>query len=580
MGEVYLAHDSKLNRKVALKFLSKELDQKADFRKRFTREAQAAAKLNHPNIVTVHEVGEFEKRPYIAMSYVKGDSLSHLKDLRKFSIPEIIDIGIQIAEGLSVAHGNGITHRDLKPANIIIEEKGKVQILDFGLAISQDASDVESTLSKLTDIGAVAGTVPYMSPEQLKGQPVDHLTDIFALGVILYELVSGDRPFGGKSAAEISSSILRDQPRLISEIRIDIPYDLERIIGRCLQKDPNRRIQSALDVKNELLELQSADFREAPDLSRKKNSDRNKTEVLESQFILTAELVRQLENRLPQMVGGELTYTYNTVESDTLVIYLAPWGLEPLASADEVLAGLPCRAVAPIIYGWNSDAKFRPALSVDDHSTILRSFFKHRLENFGSKRVVIVGFSSSADHISRMITSPVGIGVPLDGAIIIGCNLDISTCFVSSVFAEMDTSTESGILESINKVGKTASSIHDWILTQNYLLAIVQKFGKNMEPVKRFARDIVEPFKVKDSDQFPKWYRAVIDKVPVVQFVFSTDDSPALDRILKRHLEENILGDNYSEKTIGRMELAHIQTGHPNVVIELVKKFLAKFGKS
>lgn len=182
MGEVYLAEDTELNRQVALKFLAAHLCQDADCRARFKREAQAAAKLDHPNIVTVYEVGEHQGRPFFAMQHVEGQSLKEYAHQQELSIPQILETGIQIAEGLQAAHEKGVTHRDIKPANVLIDSHGRARILDFGLASV-------AGVDHLTKTGSTLGTIGYMSPEQVRGDQVDHRTDIFSLGVVLYEMI-------------------------------------------------------------------------------------------------------------------------------------------------------------------------------------------------------------------------------------------------------------------------------------------------------------------------------------------------------------------------------------------------------
>ncbi|MFW9817428.1 MAG: serine/threonine protein kinase, partial [Candidatus Thorarchaeota archaeon] len=194
MGEVYLAEDTELDRKVALKFLPQHLCQDEDCRARFKREAQAAAKLDHPNIVTVHEVGEYNGRPYFAMAHVEGQSLKEYSSGKELSIEHILELGIQICEGLQAAHDKGITHRDIKPSNILIDSYGRARIVDLGLAsvVGKD---------QLTKTGSTLGTIGYMSPEQVRGKEMDHRTDLFLLGVVLYELISGRTPFEKENEA-------------------------------------------------------------------------------------------------------------------------------------------------------------------------------------------------------------------------------------------------------------------------------------------------------------------------------------------------------------------------------------------
>jgi serine/threonine protein kinase/tetratricopeptide (TPR) repeat protein len=248
MGEVYLAEDTKLSRKVALKFLPPHLCQDEDCRTRFKREAQAAAVLEHPNIVTIHEVGEYQGRPYIVMQYVKGQSLQDVIKHKTLTSDTIVDLGIQICEGLGKAHQAGIIHRDIKPSNICLDADGRPKLVDFGLATIKGTE-------RLTRAGSTLGTIAYMSPEQIQGKEVDHRSDLFSLGVVLYELIAGRRPFVGETEGAILNSIQNDTPEPLERYKANVPIELQRIISKLLEKDPSLRYQSAADVISDLKKL-------------------------------------------------------------------------------------------------------------------------------------------------------------------------------------------------------------------------------------------------------------------------------------------------------------------------------------
>jgi serine/threonine protein kinase/TolB-like protein/Flp pilus assembly protein TadD len=257
MGEVYLAEDGKLGRRVALKVLPADTAGDPDRLERFTREARAIAALNHPNIVTIYGVEETEGAHFITMELVEGESLDRLIPEGGLPLGRLFDIAVPLADALHAAHEKGITHRDLKPANVMLTTDGRVKVLDFGLAkfaAAEPAPDAETVLPtrSLTREGVVVGTVPYMSPEQLQEKQVDHRSDIFSLGILLYEMATGRRPFGGASSADLITAILRDTPPAVNELKLELPRHLGRIIRHCLEKEPDRRIQSALDVRNEL----------------------------------------------------------------------------------------------------------------------------------------------------------------------------------------------------------------------------------------------------------------------------------------------------------------------------------------
>jgi serine/threonine protein kinase/Flp pilus assembly protein TadD len=242
MSEVYLAEDLKLERKVAIKFLPQHLTKERENVERFEREAKAAAALNHHNIITIHEISEFDSQIFIVMEYVDGKTLRELIDTNyQFPITNYDDIITQIAEGLSKAHQAGIVHRDIKPENILVDNDGRVKILDFGLAKLKD-------VSKLTKETSTLGTIHYMSPEQLQGKDVDQRSDIWSLGVVLYEMLTGEVPFQGSYEQAVMYSILNEEPATIKSIFSDIPEYLNSMIGKVLQKKPANRFQSTEEL--------------------------------------------------------------------------------------------------------------------------------------------------------------------------------------------------------------------------------------------------------------------------------------------------------------------------------------------
>jgi eukaryotic-like serine/threonine-protein kinase len=257
MGVVYRARDQRLNRDVAFKVLPAELAADAGRLARFEREARALAALSHPHIVTIHSVEEAEGVRFLTMELVEGETLDRQIFPGGMPLERFLDVAIPLAEALAAAHDRGVLHRDLKPANVMVTQEGRVKVLDFGLAKLADApvGDQMETLEKLTREGRMIGTPPYMPPEQLQGSPVDARSDLFSLGVVFYEMATGRRPFSGESAAELLSSILRDEPVPVTELRPDLPRQLGRILRHCLAKDPERRFQSARDLRNELVEL-------------------------------------------------------------------------------------------------------------------------------------------------------------------------------------------------------------------------------------------------------------------------------------------------------------------------------------
>jgi TolB-like protein len=248
MGEVYRAHDTRLARDVALKVLPSDLAANPERRQRLLREARAAASLNHPNICTIHDVGEADGHAYIAMEVIDGAPLSRRIAGGPLSIDDVVRYGMQLAEALAHAHDRGVVHRDLKSANVMVTPDGRIKVLDFGLAkfVSGDEPSDLTTRETLSGSGSVIGTLPYMAPEQLRGQPVDARADIWALGVVLYEMASGERPFKGGTPFELSSAILNDPP---PPLPARVASELHAVTSRCLEKEPARRYQRAGEVR-------------------------------------------------------------------------------------------------------------------------------------------------------------------------------------------------------------------------------------------------------------------------------------------------------------------------------------------
>ena len=310
MGEVYLAKDKKLDRKVAVKILNEEFSQDESNLKRFVSEAKAASALNHPNILTIYEFGEAEDMRFIVSEYIEGKTLREIVRESKLRLPQILDISIQITGALASAHKAHLVHRDIKPENIMVRPDGYVKVLDFGLAklVEQKNKSILSledptVRQDLTAKGVILGTVKYMSPEQAKGERVDERTDIFSLGIMIYEMLACEPPFGGASGIETLGSILHKDPVPLSRQAPGVPHELERIVNKALRKDREERYQSAKDLLNDLKDVgQNLEFQNKLNRTAAPDHEGAKTQVFNAKALNSSSLQdlsgrTQLENR-------------------------------------------------------------------------------------------------------------------------------------------------------------------------------------------------------------------------------------------------------------------------------------------
>jgi len=579
MGEVYRARDTRLGRDVAVKVLPATLSEDPDARARFEREARLASSLNHPHICVLHDIGRAGEVDFLVMELVAGESLVERIRRGPLSVTEVIRIGTEIADALDRAHRAGIVHRDLKPGNVMLSKSG-AKLMDFGLARSNGLSGAGTSgldspghtqsptiQQPLTKRGLLVGTYQYMAPEQLEGREADARSDVWALGCVLYEMVTGKSAFGGGTPASLISSVMRDEPRPIADLATVIPSGLDQIIRGCLAKDPEQRWQSAHDVAL-ALRMPLADAVSSP--------GERPTGTVDREFLLTAAHVRQLSNKNPRLVGYPVRYVDNRTDSDTLVVLLHGVGADN-SRFENVVPTLPQRAVAITLVGFGKREGHRPMLSMDDHSRVLRALLQEVVRESRPRRVLLVGHSAGADQFLRMIHEDAGAGIDVSGLIGLGPNVSLETCFATRLYAKLDTANPAGTLAILKTLAKDIDSLETWLVVQNYLSQTFMKLGSNLEPLARYAADMIKPFETPDADPLADWYRSARRKIPRVRLVFSKEEAGPAEALLARHLESNVLGDDFREDSFVLEPVHHMALLDPVLISRHVGEMLASF---
>ncbi len=330
MGVIFKALDTKLKRLVALKFLSPELSKREEALGRFHREAEAASALNHPNICTVHDVVEHDGQHFIVMELLDGRTLCDHIGRQPLPRQELLSLSIQMADALEAAHANGILHRDIKPSNIFVTARGQIKVVDFGLAklFARPLTEAAKE-SELTQLGAVVGTIAYMSPEQARGQPVDLRTDIFSLGSVLYEMATGVQPFRGRNSNMVIEAILHYWPSPPVAFNPDLPAGLDRIINKALKKDPSQRYQTIAEMKAELQQLKEKNdaglvpAAASVELAEQKRKQKRRRIVTLGAVLLLLVVAEVLAFTLMEMYRRPWQTTVATTDADNIRDYLA-----------------------------------------------------------------------------------------------------------------------------------------------------------------------------------------------------------------------------------------------------------------
>jgi len=411
MGEVYAAEDERLRREVAIKFISHDRAANESVRQRFEREARAASALNHPNICTIFAVGEYEGQPFLVMELLDGQDLRQVCAAGPAEISSLLKWSVEITDALAAAHARGIVHRDIKPGNLFITSRGDAKVLDFGLAKRRQPENAEcsETVSfAATAAGSVMGTIAYMSPEQARGEALDLRTDLFSMGTVLYEMASGKRAFDGPTSAVIFNSILTTSPTPLSQIRGDVPPELEDIIDKALQKDRRARYQSAAEMKADLKRLQlglesgTLEPTASSGIARKKLSKLRIGAALTLVILLCglAWLLKRPKRQGPQLLSHRITVAvlpFQNISADNNLEYLST------ALPDEVITTLsyaPTLSVRPFSMSQRFTAPNSDPHQAGQHLKVSEVVTGHFLPRVDHIRVTLEAMDVAKDEVT------------------------------------------------------------------------------------------------------------------------------------------------------------------------------------
>ncbi|MFN2399705.1 MAG: alpha/beta fold hydrolase [Gemmatimonadaceae bacterium] len=584
MATVYAARDTRHDRGVAVKVLRPELASSIGG-ERFLREIAIAARLQHPHILSLIDSGIANGLPYYVMPLIHGESLrARLAREGELPLDDGIQILRQVLDALAYAHAHGIVHRDIKPENVLLSgyapRSGSASgrwhalVADFGIAKALSDAGAGSVL---TGTGVSIGTPAYMSPEQGAGDDVDHRADIYALGLLAYEIFAGTPPFSGATAQHLIAAHMTRTPESPSRHRPAIPADLDRFILRCLEKHPADRWQSANDALARLETIVTAEHGRGIQLSPLPEQ----VEIVERRFRLTESVCRQLNRATldPRIIGAELRYADNQVTSDVLLVLLHGTGQDS-GVFRELMMTLPYRCLAPTLLGFEPRERSQMALPLATHLGIVRVFLRDAMDRLDATTTVLVGFSSGGDMALRLASDPDAGLPPIDGIVSLGSNLALETCWVTQLWSRLGSDDETEILDGLRRFGTGARTLEEWVKVHEYLVNTFRKSGSDVAPVRRFSQDIVRVFEESKDEAFVTWFRESSLRVRTGALRCVWEDSESCLRLVQalrvRNLDSGVLGERYREDALYIEQRAgHFDLLEPERVRKHVEDVLA-----
>jgi serine/threonine protein kinase len=558
MGVVYKATDSRLDRFVAIKGLPEQFANNPELMARIEREAKTLAALNHPNIAGIHGIEEHEGSKYLVLEFVDGETLAERIASGPLSVDATLDICAQIAAGLEAAHDAGFIHRDLKPANAKISSNGAAKVLDFGLvridpASAHSSSSPEAPTMGLSETGTksgtILGTIRYMSPEQARGEAADRRADLWALGVVIFECLTGVNPFARESPAETLAAILGEEPNLTA-LPETTPAEVVALVGRCLRKDARRRQRSAGDCRLILEDARDSASNEGPAAAPVLS-------ITDRRFRIGDDLCRTLDRSgfdalLP---GWEMCFADNNRDSDVLIVWIPSVGGDHTTSAWRELIRLsPYRMVVVCPVGMEPDVTNRPVVSMENQFTLIRALTTFLRESLRPTKTVLSGFSCGSVMALRCAAGD-ETGELIDGVLAIDPDMQESDCFITRLFAELDSSSSADVMKGLLSISSSCTTMHEWLVLHQHMIECVDKFKDDLSLLVCQGRDLSAPFNGVNTGQdspFVGFVRDAVEHVRTVRCLFhdSAKNRRMIGEIRMMHFDTQCLGSKFTDDVL------------------------------